>query len=388
MDKLKDRAFNTNYIILIVIFIASVFMNIRDPFFLMFLNSILIFSISIKDIYFLREYTGKKWLLVWLLGDIALAVIINCLYRGAVLKLFYLSIIFLITMYYKVSTAFIFTVIAAAGDVIGVGVLKNGQNIGQLLNLMIVYTVVFLLLYILRKAIEQNNQVNGIKENLLMKTIDGINYNRNITQAYDKVEELTRLNERIKISREMHDTVGHTLTTALVELQAGSLIIDKDLNSAKEKISEGTEQVRKALREMRIAVRTYADEESYNYYQELFLLIEETKKLCNLKIIISIEDFSKESKDIQKTVYRVVQEALTNGVKHGKATTFIITIKYVNRVLNLFIGNNGEGVSVINKGFGLSSMEERVKLVSGEISFESCKGEGFNIYVKFSGGKI
>lgn len=388
MDKLKDRAFNANYIILIAIFIISALANVENPFMLMFLNSVLIFSISIKDIYFLREDENTKWLLLWFLVDIIFAIIINYYYKGVILKLYYLSIIFLINMYYNAFKAFVFTAIVAVSDAVFIGVLKNHQSLGDFMNWIIIYAVFFLLLYILRQAIEQNDRINDIKESLLIKTVDGVNYNRSLTKAYDKVEELTRVNERISISREIHDTVGHTLTTALAELQAGLLIMDRDLGESKEKISQGTEQVRKALREMRKAVRTYVDEDRYNYYDELFLLIEETKKLCDLKVIASIEDFSKESKTIQKTVYRVVQESFTNGVKHGKATSFIITTKYVNGVLNLFVGNNGEGVSVINKGFGLSSMEERVKIASGEINFESCKGEGFNIYVKFNGGKI
>lgn len=383
MDKLKDRAFNANYMILITIFIISALGNVDNPFMLMFLNSMLIFSICIKDIYFFREDNHKKWLLLWLLGDIVFSIFINCSYNGVVLKLYYFSIIFLINMYYTNLAALIFTVIIAVSDGIFVGVYKNHQNFGEFINWLIIYVVFFLLLYILRQAIEQNDKINEIKESLLMKTVDGVNYNRKLTKAYDKVEELTRVNERISISREIHDTVGHTLTTALAELQAGLLVVDGDLNGGKQKISEGTEQVRKALREMRKAVRSYSDEERCNYYDELFLLIEETKKLCDLKVIASIEDFSRESKIIQKTVYRVIQEAFTNGVKHGKASSFIITVKYVHEVLNLFIGNNGEGISVINKGFGLSSMEERVKIASGEISFESCKGEGFNIYVKF-----
>ena len=89
MDKLRDRAFNANYIILISTFIISAFVNIKNPFKLMFLASILIFSIGIKDTYFFREEKRTKLINLWIVFDIFLAILINYYFQGEILKLYY-----------------------------------------------------------------------------------------------------------------------------------------------------------------------------------------------------------------------------------------------------------------------------------------------------------
>lgn len=386
MDKLRDRSFNANYIILISTFIISAFVNIKDPFKLMFLSSILIFSIGIKDTYFFREEKRTKLINLWILFDIFLAILINYYFQGEILNLYYLSIFFLIIMYYRISLAVVAIIITATFDCVFVQIIKYNKNLLSITTSLGIYILIFIILYILRQAIEQNNQLNSIKESLLIKSVDNVIYNRNITLAYDKVEELSRVQERMNISREIHDTVGHTLTTALYELQSGNLIMDKNPEEAKEKILLGTELVRKSLREMRIAVREFKDKDN-DFYNDIFILTSDTEKTCNVKIHLNVEDYSKETKEIQKTIYRLVQEALTNGIKHGQADRFIISVKYSDSDLNIYIGNNGIGVSVINKGFGMLSMEERIRLVSGEISFESSLGEGFNIYAKIKGNR-
>lgn len=379
MDKLRDRAFNANYVILISTFIISTFINIQQPFKLMVLSSILIFSIGIKDIYYFREEKSRALIISWILFDIILAVTINYIYQGEILKLYYLSIVFLIIMYYRISLAVVAIGLIVVLDCISIQIVRDNTTLLSITTSIGIYILIVIVLFVLRQAIEQNDQLTAIKESLLIKSVDNANFNRSLTKAYDKVEELSKVKERMEIAREIHDTVGHTLTAALYELQSGNLIIDKNPEEGKEKIKLGTELVRKGLREMRIAVRAYKDKEN-DFYNDLFLLTAETEKSCSVKIHLNIEDFSKETKEIKKTIYRLVQEALTNGIKHGHATRFIISVKYSESILNIFIGNNGKGVSVINKGFGLLSMEERVRSVSGEISFESSLGEGFNIY--------
>jgi len=200
MDKLRDRAFNANYIILISTFIISAFVNIKDPFKLMFLASILIFSIGIKDIYFFREEKRTKLINLWIVFDIFLAILINYFFQGEILKLYYLSIFFLIIMYYRISSAVVAIIITAIFDCIFVQTIKENKNLLSITTSLGIYVLIFIILYILRQAIEQSNQLNSIKESLLIKSVDNVNYNRNITLAYDKVEELSssRENEYFK----------------------------------------------------------------------------------------------------------------------------------------------------------------------------------------------
>jgi signal transduction histidine kinase len=85
----------------------------------------------------------------------------------------------------------------------------------------------------------------------------------------------------------------------------------------------------------------------------------------------------------KNTIYRICQEALTNSLRHGKATNVSIILRLSDDMISLYIIDDGVGCKNIKKSIGLSNMENRVMELGGKISFGSDGEKGFNINVDF-----
>lgn len=82
-----------------------------------------------------------------------------------------------------------------------------------------------------------------------------------------------------------------------------------------------------------------------------------------------------------QTIFRICQEALTNALRHGKASHADMVLNFSEDLVKLFIKDNGQGCLNIQKGFGLKGMEERVAALNGNIQYGSDEN-GFSIYVE------
>lgn len=213
----------------------------------------------------------------------------------------------------------------------------------------------------------------------------------NLKEAYEKlemysetVEELTILRERNRISRDIHDSVGHTLSTLIIQLQALPYVLQNDINESKKIIDEMTSYTKNGLENVRRTVRELQPTDFDNYQgifaiQELVLNYE---KITGIKtrLIVSKEKWTMNS-DQSLAVYRIVQEALSNASRHGRASNIEICIQFKDDKLYIHIKDDGDGAGNINKGFGLSGIEQRVKDLKGSINIHSEKGNGFEINV-------
>jgi len=214
------------------------------------------------------------------------------------------------------------------------------------------------------------------------------NTTKELQRAYEKLketnealEEVTILKERNRIAGEIHDTVGHTLTTVLIEIEAGKRLIAKDKDLAIEKLDLAQGQVRKGLNDIRKSVRTLKDgDDLLEFTPSLISFIKETEKHGDLKIDYDIDKVDDLNIDIKKTIYRAMQEGITNGIRHGSSKTFKIELKIKGEMLYFDLADNGKGCDNIKFGFGLTNMNDRVKKLKGQLKV----GEGQNNGCKLS----
>ena len=124
-------------------------------------------------------------------------------------------------------------------------------------------------------------------------------------------------------------------------------------------------------------------------FERLITVINENKQY---EIDFCVEDVSCE-KIVLLTVYRVVQECLTNIVKHANATKIIFHAKYSNGKYNILIEDNGDGFSCDEaeqkkaNHFGLSSMKERIYILKGTITINSCS-DGTKVEIEIPMKKV
>lgn len=207
--------------------------------------------------------------------------------------------------------------------------------------------------------------------------------NKNLENYASSIEELAILKERNRISREIHDNVGHALSTTMIQLSAIERIANKEKSSIediacnlREFIKDSLDNVRKAIKELK--------PDEYNEVEAIFKieeLLKNFEKMTNVKIIyrISKNRWSLNYK-LSNAIYRIIQEALSNSLKHGKATEIRVIMNFSDEGLVLLIEDNGLGCDkIIYNGVGLKGIEERSREIEGELKISTSKGNGFKI---------
>ncbi|USB32307.1 sensor histidine kinase [Paenibacillus sp. YPG26] len=200
-----------------------------------------------------------------------------------------------------------------------------------------------------------------------------------------KAEEWAAARERIRIARDIHDTVGHKLTALLVQMQAARKLSVVDPGRSEQTYLECEALVRSSLQEVRLSVRAIRDEpfKSASLNDSLRKLAEEFTRLAEVQTVVEVYGNPKPMPaDLQLTAYRITQESLTNAQKHGQAKHAKISLTYAPTGLSLCIYNDGEIPAELKPGFGLINLQERVKECNGEVRFSVDGHEGFAVEVQ------
>lgn len=212
--------------------------------------------------------------------------------------------------------------------------------------------------------------------------------NRMLTDANHRLEEysitaeeLAVTRERNRIGREVHDTVGHTLTLLIALAENVKTRLENSQEELKNMLDRIIEISRQALNDIRSCLKGMCGEFSKNTN-----LADWLKDLSNdyissgTKIEVSIsENLPVLDTSRAMAIFRICQESITNAIRHGQAKTVNIIIKGHSKGIRLYIFDDGKGCSNIVKGYGLTGMEERVAKLGGNISFGSDGEKGFNI---------
>jgi signal transduction histidine kinase len=200
-----------------------------------------------------------------------------------------------------------------------------------------------------------------------------------------QTEEWAAARERVRIARDIHDTVGHKLTALLVQMQVARKLSRLDSLRSEQAYLECEDLIRSALQEVRLSVRAIRDESitSTSLNDSLTSLAEEFTKFAKVHTVLEIEGTPVALPgDLQLTAYRIVQESLTNAQKHDHATNVVILLIYAETGFSLSIRNDGDLPVELKLGFGLMNLQERVKEWNGEVHFRLDQKTGFGVEVK------
>lgn len=204
--------------------------------------------------------------------------------------------------------------------------------------------------------------------------------NRNLAltlrEKAETLAEISVLEERNRIAYEMHDVVGHTLTAAIVQIEATKTLAERNGGVTLEKMDLLSELVRKGLDDIRQAVRLMkADDDlpPLSLESSLRELIQYTEDTMDIRIAmdISLPPDPALGPFTERVLYHALQEGLTNGIRHGKCTCARFTLRTTANALHFQLISDGEPFGSAVPGFGLSSMMERVELLGGEVDIRS-----------------
>jgi signal transduction histidine kinase len=187
--------------------------------------------------------------------------------------------------------------------------------------------------------------------------------------------EMAMLDERSRIANEIHDVVGHTLTAAIVQLEATKMIAQQNNCIPWDRLELLNVLVRRGLEDVRRTVRLICSDEAETMTLETTLreLIQSAEQTMDIAIEADISLSSRpEPGELAKQVlYHALQEGLTNGIRHGKCARARFSLRPSGRLLQFRLVSDGEPYGSSVPGFGLSSMMDRVKLLGGRVDVRS-----------------
>ncbi|WP_308636921.1 sensor histidine kinase [Paenibacillus silvisoli] len=206
---------------------------------------------------------------------------------------------------------------------------------------------------------------------------------RQVLEHYAKqVENITLLEERNRLARELHDTVGHTLTSVIMGLDALSYLMAEAPEEASASIRQLRSVSRKGLEEMRKQIHHIAPEHGEESLKAQLRRIADEFAVHTGTNMAFKADGPEISVPLQMTLtlIRCLQESLTNAKRHGGAGEIGITLTILPDSLALAVQDNGCGMEEIRYGFGLSAMKERIEAYQGELTVRSMKNGGTTVY--------
>nr|WP_207714088.1 sensor histidine kinase [Scytonema sp. UIC 10036] len=195
-----------------------------------------------------------------------------------------------------------------------------------------------------------------------------------------RIEDQATLQERNRIAREIHDSLGHSLTAQSIQLENALVFLQSNLEKAKTFLIEAKQLGSNALKEVRVSVATLRCDPLYGKSLEsaLTVLFVDFQRRTGITPNCIFNLSSSLPAEVCTASYRIVQEALTNTAKHSAATHVKINIQVTVSLLSLEIYDNGKGFNPHQNttGFGIQGMRERTLALGGQFYIDSKPGEG------------
>lgn len=202
------------------------------------------------------------------------------------------------------------------------------------------------------------------------------NVNKELQKLANIKEKMGETKERNRIAREIHDTIGHSLMAISVGVDASLTLIEKNPIAAKKQLLAVSVAAQEGIADVRRSVSTLRPDTpgSHRLNQQLSHLVDKTVSATGIEIKYNCIEKIIAEEDEENTIFRVVQESITNSIKHGKATVIEISITLENSNLKIFIKDNGIGCKHIVSGFGMMHMSERISMLQGTLNYFSYNG--------------
>ncbi|MCR2808026.1 sensor histidine kinase [Paenibacillus soyae] len=195
-----------------------------------------------------------------------------------------------------------------------------------------------------------------------------------------------QLEERSRLSQEIHDKIGHAMTGALIQMEAAKRLQATDAERSAELLQnaitiskEGIETIRQVLKNM----KPLSEQLGVN---RMKLFVEQFEGSHGLKTVVT---FAGDMDRIEPIHWKIIQqnvtEALTNTVKYAGATSAAIHIEVLRTLVKASVTDNGAGAAKVVKGLGIAGMEERAAAVNGQVIVDGSRGFSVTTLLPFAG---
>ncbi len=221
-----------------------------------------------------------------------------------------------------------------------------------------------------------------VGESLAQRAAIGVDLSKRVSRdAMRRIVEAQEL-ERARLARELHDETGQALTSILLGLRSLERAVESDdarsaLGSVRELVVSTLHDVRRLAVELRPAAL-----DDFGLAPAIERLVDTQRQDGSVEIDLEIQlGDDRLPADVETTMYRIVQEALTNVTKHAAATRISVLLTRTEKTAVLVVEDDGEGFELAGAtaGLGLTGMRERVALVGGRLKVETGTGSGTTV---------
>ncbi len=242
--------------------------------------------------------------------------------------------------------------------------IKSVSSLGPYIQLGFFVVVSIMLLFILQ-IFHRYRDEKDVNESLYKELFET---HRKLKSSLERLQTLSVIQERQRIARELHDALGHDLTTLIYRLEVVSRMESHREMEREALIVAIKEDSRSALRRVREVVETLREEMPHNSLEALNKLIERFSDQIPVSLHVTgmVVPLNQET---EGTLYRLIQEGLTNVMRHANAHQVDIGLNYTEMSLEVFLRDDGTGNKGFRPGFGLKGMQERVEALGGTIHF-------------------
>ncbi|MBK1812423.1 sensor histidine kinase [Clostridium sp. YIM B02505] len=338
-DYIEEKVFFANIVILLLIYIIT---SVLYFVFIKHKNSIIMSVVSIIVIAYSSIYVDNLFIV---LLPCSIYDIIKSINQSEIIFLV-ASLVMLIIMGINVQPMYIFIIF-----------------------LLIMLDSIFTKHFARIDNLLEENDILRQKNNTYTKEIEDL-------KSYEKqVLYTAQLEERNSLSQKMHDKIGHTIAASLMQLEAAKFIMKSDKDKAESMIDNSIRVLRNGMDDIRITLRKIKPPTEQLGINRVKMVLEECTKGTELKYsLIYTGDLNKIKYSHWSLIIESIKESLTNTMKYSNASNVEISIDVFNKVIRVFVKDNGLGIFNVKKGLGLSGIEQRCIDAGGNALFDGSDG--------------
>ena len=251
------------------------------------------------------------------------------------------------------------------------GPLPLGQLVDHSFGVLVILFFTFLLARALARDAEDQAELETLHASLKTSL-------RELRASTEQIAELAATEERNRLARDIHDSLGHHLAAINIQLEKANAYRERDPERSRGAVTQAQRTVQDALRDVRESVGSLRENAPFSF-EDAFDGLLARMRHGDLKVEVQqTGDSGSYSNLILMTLYRVIQEGLTNVHKHADASEVSLALDFGDEQVRLNLSDNGSGFDATDRqakqekpGFGLVGLRERLGLVGGKLTLQS-----------------
>jgi signal transduction histidine kinase len=205
-------------------------------------------------------------------------------------------------------------------------------------------------------------------------------------RLYERSRELSIVEERNRLARELHDSVSQKLFGLVLSAESAATLLDRDGEEARAELERLRDLAQEAMEELRSLVFELRPPnlESEGLAAALRKHVDVLRRVYRREISVEVTGRPRRAPELEREVFRIAQEALQNALRHADAASLEVGLEASDGRLRLTVRDDGVGFDpqasgIRSRRLGLTSMEERAEAIGGTLAIESRVGEGTTV---------